>query len=1230
MNNITWTVEEKQRIEDQHNQDVKAAFEGKLGKTVTIKRTRKIRPVFPKTIISSSSTEVRSLNYELIDILDEFSKFMVKRGEGHKAQAYQKAQESLILYPGTITRENYKDLKRLPGVGDTIIQKIAEYIETGHIGALEKERADPRNVFSEIYGVGYVKAKQLVEKGVRTIAELRERQYELLSKLQKVGLQYYEDILERIPRTEINVYNRDFGKVFQEIKGKGTENSTDDPKAQYEVVGSYRRGLKSSGDIDVILTSQSVDVFKQFIDTLVEDGTILEILARGPSKCLAIGRLSGAKHARRLDFLYCPPEEFPFAILYFTGSKYFNTVMRGRALSMGYSLNEHGLYHMSMVDSKMKKGAKVDRVFKTEQDIFAFLEMEYKEPAQRIDGRAVVPLSTSSIEKVVVEPLTPVKEPIEPPVKEPIEPPVKEPSPKNKTRKIRVSKEQKEAEKNVIKAEKEALKVKAKEEKEALKQAEKAEKLALKEIIKEEKQKAKTAKKRGPTPDNDETSILPLCPDKTPTKSAFTSDTANGYHALEKCKDVKKNIKNKTQKNKKVNFLEVMEEKTLNKPENTIIECPLPPPLDTGSPDPILHALQHFKTEGIKVLESMNEETLNAMLIRSNDAYYNVSTASNGQRVLLTDNEFDILKEHIQERFPKNQVVNDIGAPVQSKSKVTLPYNMPSMDKIKPDTGALTAWKQKYAGPYVISCKLDGVSGMYVVDEQGTKPKLYTRGNGTVGQDISHFIPYLNLPNEPGLVVRGEFIMKKAVFKEKYADQFANARNLVAGTINRSTVDERIHDIDFVTYEVIKPVLSPSKQMAKLVKTGFKTVQNATMADVTNESLSDILVKLRSEYEYEIDGIIVSHDKIHSRANGNPDYAFAFKMVLSDQMAEVKVLDVLWTASKDGYLKPRVQIEPVQLSGVKIEYATGFNGAFIEANRIGLGAVIQIIRSGDVIPHIRAVISPAEYPKMPSVAYKWNATHVDIMLKDKESDVTVREKNITGFFRGIEVDGLSGGNVSRIVGAGFDTVPKILKMSKADFLTIDGFKDKLATKIHDGIHEKVQEANLTTLMSASNLFGRGFSDKRIALALEEYPDILTSAESMADKIRKLSSVKGMAKKTAEAFVEAIPAFLGFLEECGLTGKVTTGSTSTSTSKGEQVDPSHPLYKKSIVMSGTRDKELEAALGRVGAGIGSSVSSKTFAVITPDVDGTTGKVATARSLNIKIMTPEEFKRVYLGK
>ena len=634
--------------------------------------------------------------------------------------------------------------------------------------------------------------------------------------------------------------------------------------------------------------------------------------------------------------------------------------------------------------------------------------------------------------------------------------------------------------------------------------------------------------------------------------------------------------------------------------------------------DAIITAINNYKRNGISVLDHLHEETLLSMLEKANDVYRNLGP---DDVLLMNDNQYDILEDYMKKKYPKNSGLGKIGAPVE-RNKVTLPYHMASMDKIKPDTGALTAWKSKYKGAYVMSCKLDGVSGLY--STENGELKLYTRGDGTVGQDISHFLPYLKLPKVENAVVRGEFIMTKATFNAKYKDHFANPRNLIAGTINRLTVNDVIYDINFVAYEVLVPSLTPSEQMAFLQNNAFNTVRNGVRDDITNELLSGLLVQWRTDYEYEIDGVIVTNDKIYPRKLGNPDHSFAFKMVLSDQMAETKVVDVHWTASKDGYLKPRVQIEPVHLSGVKIEYATGFNGAFIKNNRIGVGALINIIRSGDVIPYIKDVITPADEGKMPSVPYIWNESQVDVMLEDKDNDAGVMEKNITGFFRGIEVDGLSEGNVKRIMEAGFDTVAKIMRMSKDDFITIEGFKDKMATKIHDGIASSVEKATIPTIMAASNMFGRGFSTKKIGLILDEYPNVLVSAESIADKKRKLAEVKGMASKTADNFVDNIPKFISFLQETGLEGKLELPKINPVA----PVQTTHELYKKVIVMSGTRDKELEARLAEIGASVGSAVSSNTYVVVTPDVNSTSSKLVQARKLSIPIMTPSEFRQRYL--
>ena len=446
---------------------------------------------------------------------------------------------------------------------------------------------------------------------------------------------------------------------------------------------------------------------------------------------------------------------------------------------------------------------------------------------------------------------------------------------------------------------------------------------------------------------------------------------------------------------------------------------------------------------------------------------------------------------------------------------------------------------------------------------------------------------------------------------------------MVAGIVNNKTVIEAVKDLHFVAYEVIKPVMKPSEQMAFLSTLDVDVVMYKNVSSLTNELLSSTLVEWRKNYIYEIDGVIVTNDAIYQRNLGNPDHAFAFKMVLSDQIAEAKVVDVIWTPSKDGYLKPRVQIEPINLGGVRIEYATGFNGAFINENKIGIGAIIEIIRSGDVIPYIRKVNAPAVKAKMPTVPFKWNDTHVDVMLEDIGSDETVKEKNITGFFRGIGVEGLSSGNIARIVAAGHDTVPDILSMTVSDFTDVDGFQEKTATKLYNGIREKLEQASLSKIMSASNMFGRGFSETKLTLILENYPNVLLSKETDEQKIAKIASSKGMADKSAEAFVSRIPAFIQFVKDAGLVKKLIPGST---TAKSH--DQTHPLFGKSVVMTGFRDKELQDDLKDVGAKLGTSVSKNTFVVLVKDKNEDTGKANDARSLGVALMTPEEFKQKYL--
>jgi len=986
--------------------------------------------------------EQKRYNEQFIELLEKLNNIMLKRGEPFRARAYQKAQESIMTYPDNIFSPN--QLKELPGIGATIMDKLIEFVQTGTLKVLENEKTNPINIFTDIYGVGPKKAEELVAAGIKTIVQLRENQ-QLLNDIQKLGLTYYEDILEKIPRSEIEEYRSVFESTF-------SQNGND----KMEIVGSYRRGLKSSGDIDLIITSNNPKIFTIFIDELIKKRIILHVLSRGPTKCLVITKLLNNNKARRVDFLYTTPQEFPFAILYFTGSKIFNTVMRQYALNKGYTFNEHGIYH---VENK-QKGEKVAKDFNTEKDIFDFLGLQYKTPLERQDGRSVVPYTDVGG------------------LKEPTHHTLDQATKKNKTLKKR------------------------------------------------------TAKPASKTNEN-------------------------------------------------------------------------------------LQIVEQFKQNGISVIEMLNENQLTDIIHLANTKYHN-------QCPIMTDNQYDIIKEFIENKYPGNASINEIGAEVE-RNKVKLPYEMPSMDKIKPDTKSLSNWKNNFKGPYVLSCKLDGVSALYVTT--GSSPKLYTRGNGTVGQDISHLIPYIRLPKTMNIAIRGEIIIPKDIFEQKYKTTFANPRNMVAGIVNHKHITNSISDARFVAYEVIVPELIPSKQMEYLKTMDvesvlFRLVNTLSNEMLSNEMLSEFLVEQRKSHIYEIDGIIVTNDQIYSRKSGNPEHAFAFKMVLSDQIAEAKVVDVLWTPSKDGYLKPRVQIEPINLGGVKIEYATGFNAAFIKDNMIGIGTTIELIRSGDVIPYIKSVTLPSEHPRMPTIPYKWNETHVDIMLENASEDPIVKEKNITGFFKGIGVDGLSSGNITRLIKAGFSTVPIIIAMSETEFLKVEGFKDKMANKIYTGIRDKLKETTIVELMAASNIFGRGFSEKKMELILNELPDILVSNQTNNEKINAVITVKGMALKTAESLVNNIVEFKHFLTDCGLEYKLYEKCMETL------VNHSHPLFEKTIVLTGTRDKNIIEFLKNTGVKQGSTVNKNTYLVIAKNKDEDTGKAEDARKLNIPIMSVDQFIQTYI--
>jgi predicted flap endonuclease-1-like 5' DNA nuclease len=142
-------------------------------------------------IMDDPIIEKKRLNDVFIDLLEKLSTIMLKQGEIFRAKAYQKAQETILDYPNDIFSPD--QLKGLPGIGQTIMEKLNEFVNTGTLKVIEREKNNPINKLTEVYGIGPKKANELVKAGITNLYDLKEKQNELLNDVQKIGLKLCDD-----------------------------------------------------------------------------------------------------------------------------------------------------------------------------------------------------------------------------------------------------------------------------------------------------------------------------------------------------------------------------------------------------------------------------------------------------------------------------------------------------------------------------------------------------------------------------------------------------------------------------------------------------------------------------------------------------------------------------------------------------------------------------------------------------------------------------------------------------------------------------------------------------------------------------------------------------------------------------------------------------------------------------------------------------------------------------
>lgn len=331
------------------------------------------------------------------------------------------------------------------------------------------------------------------------------------------------------------------------------------------------------------------------------------------------------------------------------------------------------------------------------------------------------------------------------------------------------------------------------------------------------------------------------------------------------------------------------------------------------------------------------------------------------------------------------------------ENKVILPYPMPSLKKVYPENKKLLLnLLRKFVDSCVnISSKLDGVSCLLVKNKN--EINIYTKGNGIYGRNITCILKHINIDLEKlyqykkKLALRGELIIKKKNFT--VFNNTSSFRSQIIGLINQKQPDENLLKyIDIVFYEVKYPIMSKMYQLNFVSSLNLNVVKNISI-NISN--ISNIIQFLTSTYkqffdeeDYEIDGLVIS-DYNTIIENNFEDFIFAFKV--NTIFAITDVVNIQWSISKDFKYIPKIIVVPVNLNKIIVSKISGFNASYIFNNKIGIGAIIKIKYSGNVIPVIDSVIKESENIPIPNDVY-WDKNKTHLLSKNKNNTESIAKQ----------------------------------------------------------------------------------------------------------------------------------------------------------------------------------------------------------------------------------------------
>lgn len=651
----------------------------------------------------------------------------------------------------------------------------------------------------------------------------------------------------------------------------------------------------------------------------------------------------------------------------------------------------------------------------------------------------------------------------------------------------------------------------------------------------------------------------------------------------------------------------------------------------------------------------MEVKDLEAIIKKANQDYFTKGSYD------LEDDEYDNLLKQLEELDPSNPLLHQVGDNTSTENKAKLPVIMGSqkkfrigecdLKKIFPENTILTKMS-----------KLDGLSMLIEYDENGDYQHLYTRGNGLEGQDITYRGSLMKFPKKlpESLMVKGShtYLSGEAVVSEenykKVKGSYKHKRNFIGGTLRPILTDEKYKEasddvkfncslIDIVIWEMPSAedlgLTSLFETLEKLEQVGFKTTfhEKINSNDLDDEKVENFIKYLKSDdYPYLCDGAVFKIDnteifnKLGKEADGlNPKGSRAIKLPLEKQFVEKgEIAQVIWEMSKRGLMKPVIILkEGLNFDGATITRINGVNAKYVEEGNWQPGTIIQIIRSGDVIPRIIYSYPNAKPVQIPTTCpfcgESLKSTGTDLYCAN-ENCAGRNQKEVVAFFSDLKLEDVGATTIEDLFEKGFNTYEKLLEITYDQIINLPGYQAKKALNISKKLNNCLKDISLGKLMAISQCFQNeknSLSEKRFEMILDclgeenvrnNLDGVLVNGEKVKLASSKLIEVNGLGEGIIDLFKSKYAKFKTLYNRIKPYVKIVSKRVYTGKMEG-----------MSFCFTQFRDKSLEELIINNGGKVG-GLTKKTTCLF---FAGDSGKMKKAKEYGIETI-PAIKAREYL--